>query len=187
MEEGGVLPQGNTGYTRGVSGTHLETNSTLVQKFNLDHFDLTEIVQYCHKSGLEERMARSVEGAARIRSTRGRSIISSGGTSCSGSSISGKNCSSGGVSSSGSINGSIEGTGGGSCGSGSSGGSCGDVEGGGRGGGNGVRRDDIISGGDGGGMEEIGRGKIAGDGSGSRVCTSRLLLTGWASGAARHL
>ena len=48
MEEGGVLPQGNTGYTRGVSGTHLETNSTLVQKFNLDHFDLTEIVQYCH-------------------------------------------------------------------------------------------------------------------------------------------
>ena len=132
-------------------------------------------------------MARSVEGAARIRSTRGRSIISSCGTSCSGSSISGKDCSSGGVSSSGSINGSIEGTGGGSCGSGSSGGSCGDVEGGGRGGGNGVRRDDIISGGDGGGMEEIGRGKIAGDGSGSRVCTSRLLLTGWVSGAARHL
>ena len=78
-------------------------------------------VDAVRKSGLEKRMARGAEGITSIRSIRGRSIISSSGssicsggsTSSSGSSISGR----GGVGNISSINGSIGGSSGSSVGS----------------------------------------------------------------------
>jgi len=132
-------------------------------------------VDAVRKSGLEERMARGAEGITRIRSIRGRSIISSGSTSSS-SSISGR----GGVGSISRIDGSIGGSGKGS----SSGNSVGcsmistSITNGGVGGSGSASGGSRVSRDVGSGGEETGRRKVIGDGNGNRVCTIGLLLTG---------